>query len=378
MKAICFIALTATSLAAQEPEFFDCFVPAKDGYPSIRIPSIVVSKQGSLIAFAEARQSRGDQSENDIVTKRSTDGGATWSALQLIHDDGANSLNNPTAVVEQQSGRIFLMYQRIPGHLKEHSKETAVGLTGDNIYRNLLVWSDDDGITWTPPTDVTAATKRPDRATTICSGPGIGLQLSRGAHSGRLIIPFNEGPFWLWQNFAVFSDDAGKNWKTGVDAPGAMVPDVKMGQRSQVNEVQMVELNDGGVRLDSRRFAGPQGRKTAVSRDGGMTWSNITDIAEIRDPSCMAGVLRYSFDDGDGLGHIIHTGPDSSKRDHGTAFLSLDDGATFPIKRELYAGSFAYSVPTRLADGRIGVLFEADDYQRVAFARFTLSWLKGD
>ena len=94
------------------------------------------------------------------------------------------------------------------------------------------------------------------------------------------------------------------------------------------------------------------------------------DIADIHDPSCMAGVLRYSFDEGSGMGKIIHTGPDSNKRDHGTVYLSLDDGATFPIKRELYAGGFAYSVPTRLADGRVGVLFEADNYKRIAFGRF--------
>lgn len=373
--AAAFLLLSITALLAAEPRFFDVFTGGTEGYPAYRIPSVVVTKKGSVLTFAEARKSLGDQSENDIVTKRSTDGGATWGALQLIHDDGANSLNNPTAVVEQHSGRVFLMYQRIPAHLKEHSKETAVGLSGENIYRNLLVWSDDDGVTWTKPLDVTATTKRPDRATTICSGPGIGIQLTRGPHKGRIVMPFNEGPFWLWQNFAVFSDDAGKTWKLGADAPGAMVHDAKMGQRSQVNEVQMVEMSDGSVRLDSRRFAGAGVRKTAVSRDGGITWSSVADIADIRDPSCMAGVLRYSFDDGSGMGKIIHTGPDSAKRDHGTVFLSLDDGATFPIKRELWAGKFAYSVPTRLADGNVGVLFEADDCKRIVFARFGIDWL---
>jgi len=373
MKHLLIFFTAAAALAAQEPEFSDVFTPGKDGYPAIRIPSVVVTTKGSVLAFAEARKTLGDQSENKIVTKRSTDGGATWSALKLIHDDGANSLNNPTAVVEQQSGRVFLMYQRIPAHLKEASKGTATGLEGPDIYRNFLVTSDDDGVTWSKPLDVTTATKRPQRATTICSGPGAGIQLTRGAHAGRLIMPFNEGPFYQWQNFAVFSVDAGRTWAFGADAPGAMI-----GTRSQVNEAQMVELNDGGVRLDSRQFAGAKVRKTAVSRDGGATWTSVSDLADLRDPSCMAGVLRYSFDDGTGLGKILHTGPDSTKRDHGTVYLSVDDGATFPIKRELYAGGFAYSVPARLADGRVGVLFEADNYQRIAFARFGIEWLTRD
>ena len=78
----------------------------------------------------------------------------------------------------------------------------------------------------------------------------------------------------------------------------------------------------------------------------------------------MAGLLRYSFDDATGRGRLLHTGPDSAKRERGTVWLSQDDGATWPVKRVLWPGGFAYSVPARLADGTVGVLFEADDYER--------------
>jgi sialidase-1 len=369
------IFVTTTVLSA-EPEFVDVFQSGADGYKSIRIPAVLVTKVGTVLALAEGRQQPTDQAENDIILKRSTDGGKSWGPLKLLHDDGAHSLNNPTVVQDHGTGRIFVWYQRIPSHLKEHSKGTATGLEGPDIYRNLIVTSDDDGQTWSAPADVTATTKRAEGATTIASGPGIGIQLTRGAHKGRLIIPFNEGPFWKWQNYAVYSDDSGKSWKHGANVPNVLLPDAKHGQRSLVNEVQMVELSDGSVRLDSRQFNGAKVRKTSISNDGGQTWAPVAELPELTDPSCMAGILRYSFDDADGKGRLLHTGPDSTKRDNGTVWLSKDDGATWPRKKVLWPGGFAYSVPTKLADGTLGVLFEADGYKRIVFARFGVDWLE--
>lgn len=379
MKTIITLALTgflAGSSLAAGPEFSDVFVSGQDGYASIRIPSVVVSKPGTVLAFAEGRAVASDQAANDIILKRSTDGGRSWGPLQLLQDDGKNSLNNPTAVVEQQSGRVFLMYQRIPGHLKERSATVETGFDGPNVYRNLLIWSDDDGATWTEPLDVTRSTKRPVDATTIASGPGIGIQLTRGPHAGRLIIPFNEGPYYQWNNFSVFSDDRGATWQHGENVPGAFVPDEKLGRRSQINEVQMVELSDGSVRLNSRQFAGAKVRKTAVSRDGGVTWSPVEDVPTLRDPSCNASILRYSFGEAPDKGIILYSGPDSTQRDQGTVHLSRDDGASWPVKRLLWPGSFAYSVLTKLPDGTVGCLFETDNYGRIVFARFPLSWIE--
>lgn len=370
MKIAAIFLITAQALFAAEPQFSDVFVGGQDGYPAYRIPAVVVSKKGTVLAFVEARQKLNDQAQNDIVLKRSTDGGATWGPLQLIHDDGANSLNNPTALVAE-SGRIFMMYQRIPAHLTEHSKDKiATGFDGPDVYRTLLTTSDDDGATWSAPADVTRGTKRPTIANTLATGPGIGIQLTRGAHKGRLIMPFNEGPFGIWNNYASFSDDNGATWRCGENVPGALV-----GTRSQINEVQVVEQSDGSVRLNSRQFAGAKVRKSSISRDSGVTWSPVEDVPELRDPSCMASIFRYSFDDAAGKGRVLYSGPDSTKRENGTIYLSTDDGATWPVKKVMYPDGFAYSVLTRLADGQVGCFFEADGYKRCVFARFPIAWI---
>jgi sialidase-1 len=360
-----------TLLAAPPPPtFVDVFRDGADGFPSVRIPCLVVTPAGTLLAIAEGRQRHADQAANQLVLKRSTDGGATWSAAAVIAADGDNSLNNPCAVVDHRNGRVLLMYQRIPAHLTETSAAIAVGYEGPEVYRNLLLTSDDDGRTWSGPRDVTRGTKRPDGATTVASGPGLGLQLTRGLHAGRLLMPFNQGPFWHWQNYAAYSDDDGETWRCGDDAPGAMVPDAKHGQRSQINEVQFVELADGAVRLNSRPFAGARVRKTAVSRDGGQTWSPITDVPELRDPSCMASILRVGEE-------LVFSGPCGEHRAHGTIWLSPDDGATWPVHRELLAGSFGYSVLGQLPDGTVLCLFETDEARRICLALFSLEWVRG-
>ena len=89
----------------------------------------------------------------------------------------------------------------------------------------------------------------------------------------------------------------------------------------------------------------------------------------------MASTLRYSFPDGATPGRLLHSGPDSTKRERGTIYLSRDEGKSWPVKRVLYPGPFAYSVLTKFSDGTIGCLFEADSYGRIVFTRFPVEWL---
>jgi len=356
---------------ASVPTFNEVFIARKDEFKSIRIPAILTTRLGTVLAFSEGRAANADQARNKILLKRSGDGGRTWSAARVIAADGDNSLNNPCCVQERDSSRIFLMYQRVPANLKETSPNIATGYDGPDVYRCFLISSDDDGLTWSPPLDITRSVKRPTGATTICSGPGIGIQLTRGVRTGRLIIPFNEGPYGRWNNYAVFSDDRGKTWAYGQNVPGAM-----SGSRSQVNEVQMVELSDGSVMLNSRHMASRAVRKIAISHDGGMTWPPVRDEPALRDPSVMASIFRYSFDGGPGgKGILLFSGPDSDKRRNGTIHMSYDDGQTWPVHQVLFPGNFGYSVLTCLPDGKIGCLFESGG--KIVFSRFTIGWLAG-
>ncbi len=362
---------------AGEPELADVFVPKADGFASIRIPSVIVTKAGTVLAFAEGRAANADQAKNKIVQKRSTDGGRTWSAVAIIAADGERALNNPCAVVERVSGQILLMYQSYPAKVSERSGTIRTGYDGELIVRNWLITSDDDGRTWSKPRDLTSSTKRETIVTTIASGPGIGIQLRHGKHAGRILMPFNEGPFGVWNIYAVYSDDRGKTWAMGEVAPGGLIAAAGGKTTSFVNEAQFVELADGSIRFNVRRWGGKAVRKTCVSADGGVTWSKVEDAPELIDPSCMASIVRYS-DPADGQkSRLLYSGPQSTKRENGTVFVSYDEGKTWPVKRVLCAGAFAYSCLTTLPDGTIGCLYEADGTKKIVFARFTLEWLTG-
>jgi sialidase-1 len=363
-------------LSAAEPEFHDVFVPKSDGFASIRIPSLVVAPNGSLLAFAEGRAANTDQAHNKIILKRSGDLGRTWSAVDKIADDGRRSLNNPCAVVERESGTVLLMYQSYPDAGGERSEKIKPGYDGEFVVRCYLLTSADNGATWSKPRDVTREIKRPEKVTTLCTGPGVGIQQRHGPHAGRLLIPINEGPYGLWNIYATYSDDKGQTWQRGEIAPGGIVENGKGKRISSVNESQLVELQDGAVRFNVRQMAGQRVRKTSVSRDGGVTWSPVEDSPDLRDPGCMASVVRFSDPGPNEKSRILYSGPQSAGRDHGTISVSYDEGATWPVHRVLAPGGFAYSVLAVLPDRTFGCLYEADGYERIAFARFPLNWVE--
>lgn len=371
LLALASIILYPQANAEQVLKFHDVFTGGEEGYHTYRIPAITSTKSGALLAFAEGRVSRSDHAHNDIVMKRSRDNGATWEPVQVTASAGDNSLNNPCVVVVRETGRVLLMFQYYP---KETGGERGVevGVRGNMICKNFLIHSDDDGSTWSEWKDITPSTKRPVAVTSIASGPGNGIQLRHGKYAGRIVFPMNQGPFGEWRVYAVYSDDYGQTWAYGNVAPNGE-------DRGLGNEVLMAELADGSIRLNSRSYKGKRRRKTAVSSDGGETWTPLEDVPEIHEPQCNGGFLRYS-DAADGeKSRLVYTGPISTNsRTLGNAFISYDEGATWAESREIMPGRFAYSALTRMQNGNIGCLYETgvdDAAEVVRLVEFNAEWV---
>jgi len=323
-----------------------------------RIPAVTPLDGGPLLAFAELRPTLADNGTNDLVVASSTDAGTTWSAPRVIADLPGRSLNNPCAVQVARgphAGRTLVVFQSYPTGCGEACVQP--GVTGDTICQTLVVHSDDRGATWSAPRDITAGTKRPNGVTSVASGPGVGIQLTCGPHAGRILIPFNEGPYNAWRVYAAWSDDGGDTWAFGEPAPD--------GSPGRGNEVQAVERADGSILMVSRQFGGGGRRKSTVSRDGGATWSPLTAVADLPDPSCMGGLAERTIA---GRQVIVCTGPGStSARVDGTLWASFDGGASWPASVRIADGPFAYSVPAFLDDRRVGVLHEVDRTGTIAF-----------
>jgi len=347
-----------------------------EGYPSYRIPGLATTRKGTLLAFMEGREEGdGDHRQQDMVLKRSTDNGKTWGELIVVHEDGDHCLVNPCPVV-LDSGRILLMYQFFPagydinGHRGYKGGKTTqldAGLSGPTVSKNLLVYSDDDGKTWSKPRDVTAGTKRA-HVLYAATGPGNGIVLEKGAHKGRIVIPCVEGfPGRKTANvYAAYSDDDGQTWQMGEPAKNA--------EQGFGHEVAMAELSDGSVMANTRVDKGKHCRQVAISRDGGASWATpLTDDENLVDPRCQGTLIRYSFEPNILL--FANPASDDGRKD-GTIKISYDDGESWSTGLNVCKQRFSYSSLSKLKDGSIGLLYEHKGEMR--FVRVTLDEVKAE
>ena len=315
-----------------------------------RIPALAVTKNGTILAFAEARASSFDWGHIRLVVRRSEDNGKTWGPeIDTTNGKFPDQKNgNPVPIVDRETGRIFLINHRNPAGWV-HSGDQQV----------VILHSDDDGKSWSDARAVPLAEWLPSGFGWLLTGPGHGIQLAQGAHRGRLVAPcYGEG-----RGFVVYSDDHGETWTVGANSPPG-----------PYNEAVCVELAGGEIMLNTRSPGGGGGRRpnrgTAVLSGGGTKYKEGTSrfISELPCPSCQAGTVRYSWPQDGKPGVILFAGPGSpTGRVNGTLFASYDDGKTWPWKREIYQGGYGYSDMAVLPDGRVGVLFEYDGKKKLGF-----------
>jgi sialidase-1 len=355
--------LTPAARSADPPRATTVFDKGWSGYHTFRIPALLVTKRGTLLAFCEGRKtSSADHGDIDLMLRRSTDGGKTWGHFELVYEEGGTAkitIGNPCPVVEQETGTIWLPFTR----------------NNDDVF---ITYSTDDGQTWAKPRKITADVKQPGWEW-YATGPGVGIQLRHGPHKGRLVIPCDhrakvDGQL-VTRSHCIFSDDRGKTWKLG--SPVAR----------HTNECQVVELPGGELLINMRNYWGRDGgqpdkdrmRAVARSTDGGATWGDLRFDRTLVEPICQASLIRYSWPDLHGKSRLLFANPASADKRHLlTVRLSYDEGRTWPVAKLLHKGPSAYSCLAVLPDGSIACLYECgrqSAYETISFVRFDLAWL---
>jgi sialidase-1 len=345
------------------PLFVDVYRAGEAGYQSYRIPSVIATTKGILLAFAEARRTGpGDTGDIDLVVRRSRDGGRSWSPMQVVGDNGPNTFGNPCAVVERQTGAVLLLSTQNPGTDRE--KDIIAG-TSEGTRTVWAMKTTDDGVTWSASVEITASVKLPDW-TWYATGPGIGIQTA----GGRLVIPANhaERGTEVHRSHLFFSDDGGRDWSLGA------VADVG------TNESQVVELADGRLMLNMRNHPPKTQnfRMVATSADAGKTLSTASPDRTLIEPPAQASLLRLTSAKTADRNRLLFANPASTRREGMTVRLSYDEGSTWPVARVVHAGPAAYSSLVALPDRSIGLLFERGEhspYERITFSRLSLAWL---
>jgi sialidase-1 len=332
-------------------------------YNNFRIPALIVTGNGTVLAFAEGREA-GDSGDIDILVRRSEDGGQSWSPQAVVWDDGANTCGNPCPVVDQVSGRIYLF---MTWNLGSDHEDKIIRKKSSQTRKPFLCYSDDDGLSWSEPVNMSASCKNPDWGW-YATGPGIGIQMKSEKYWNRMLIPANHSYDVRDSNEAVrggygygshvlFSDDGGKSW----DMSESITPGC--------NESQVVELENGDLMMNMRSYNKQGCRAVSVSHDGGASWSEISHDSQLVEPVCQASLISYGAFQGKKL--FLFSNPAStSRRNHMTIRASLDNCRSWTAALLIHEGPAAYSCLTVLPDGKIGLLYEAgeqDPYETLVF-----------
>ncbi|MGW6059678.1 exo-alpha-sialidase [Streptomyces sp. NPDC055189] len=347
------------------------------GYACYRIPAVVSTVQGTLLAFAEGRTNDcSDAGDIDIVLKRSHDGGRTWSPLQVVNEGAGDTHGNPAPVVDRRTGRIVLAETWNTGRTDGQNCAVPCDRTPH------LQYSDDDGRSWSAPRDLSDQILPEDWNSWYATGPVHGLQLTRGRHAGRLVFTANTET-WdgsrVTANHAalIVSDDGGDNWKIGATDSYPIPADGTF--RQKPSEMTVTERPDGALYVSGREQDGTDlGHRThTISRDGGDSYvAPFKAIPDLHAPQVQCSTLQF------GKRMLLGCPGDPDRRrtmqirssyDGGRTWDSVDRGTTVTTD---WSG---YSDMVRADGEHVGLMYEGgavDARDEIRFARFTDDWLQ--
>ena len=324
-------------------EFNYIYNQGTDGFELYRIPAIVKSKSNTLLAFAEARKARsnGDSGDIDLVVKRSSDNGKTWSKQITIWNDGQNTCGNPVPIVDDR-GRIHLL---MTWNFQTDKWGAITNGTGEDSRRPYYTYSDDDGITWAQPVEITSSVKK-EKWDWYATGPCHGIQIQKGIHKGRLVAPnyftTRESGKVTSYSHIIYSDDYGKTWKPGEPTPVG-----------GVGECSVAEIGEGTLMLNMRADEGFY-RKSCTSIDGGLTWSSPQISIDQIDCKCQGSILSIG-------GAVLSNAASATERINMTIKKSTDNGKNWKGQYTVYEGNSGYSDIVELSDSQIAIIYEGGE-----------------
>ena len=233
-------------------------------YAVCRIPCLVITEEGTLLACYECRSSQSDWAQIDVKIIRSEDKSESWETVKIISGDG-HTLNNPMLTVDGNT--IHLMYCRDYKEL---------------YYRR----STDDGKSFGATRKISAVFEKSERFYNVAAiGPGHGI-----VHNGNILLPAwfaynHEDEKALHPSYirTIWSPDGGDTWELG-----EVIGEGKLIDPSEC----ALAVSQGKVMISIRNENDCHRRAFAVSESGYDNWSEPEFLDNMPDPICMGSMFH--------------------------------------------------------------------------------------